>query len=168
MSRSQKEIFDIYNIQGKFQNRTIERGVPLAKGDFHLVVQVWIKNKDNLFLIQKRADHLKSAPGVWATTAGHVLAGETAIAGAIRELEEEMGIAATNNHLEEVYREITGQSHSVAFLLKKEVQLKDVTIQPEEVSAVRWETAETVKAMIEEGSFYDYGNVYMQTIFKLV
>lgn len=167
MKASQIELFDIYDREGQFQNRTVERGQTLADGDFHLVVQVWIGHKDGRFLIQKRAENLKNAPGVWATTAGHVLAGETAIDGAVRELEEEMGISAVSDELIEVYREITGQSHSVAFFLEKEVQLNDVTIQIEEVSAVKWETADIIQKMIASGEFYDYGNVYMKTVFRL-
>jgi isopentenyldiphosphate isomerase len=59
-----KELWDLYNRDGEPQGRTIVGGDQLNDGDYHLVVQIWVKNARGEYLIQKRADHVKQAPGV--------------------------------------------------------------------------------------------------------
>ena len=76
------ELWDLYDSAGEPLDRTIRRGEPMAEGEFHLVVQIWVRNPRGEYLIQKRADHLEILPGLWAATAGSVLAGEDSRTGA--------------------------------------------------------------------------------------
>jgi 8-oxo-dGTP diphosphatase len=93
------EICELHDEMGQRTGRTVERGTKLSPGEYYLVVHVWIRSEIGHYLVQQRALHLTADPGVWATTAGYVLAGEESIVGAIREVQEEMGIQLSQDQL---------------------------------------------------------------------
>lgn len=49
------ELWDIYDKNRNITGKTIARGELMAEDEYHLVVQVWIKNDENKWLISKRA-----------------------------------------------------------------------------------------------------------------
>jgi len=54
-----REVWDVLDASGRKTGRTMFRGDPIAPGDYHLVVHIWILNERMQYLIQKRADYLK-------------------------------------------------------------------------------------------------------------
>lgn len=166
MNEHNSEILDIYDIYGNHQNRAVLRGEPLKEGEYHLVVQIWIKNKKGEYLIQKRSENIESLPGIWATTAGAVLAGETSLAGAIRELAEELGIKASPHELQKILQSTGSNSLGTAWLLERDIAHDKISVQKEEVSAIMWATEDVIKSMVEKGSFYDYGDEYFRHVFS--
>ena len=167
MNKQPEEIWDLYNIKGEPLHRTMVRGTPLKAGEYHLAAHIWIKNSNREYLIQKRADEKETWPGMWATTAGAVLAGETARSGAIRELYEEIGVVALPNELHLICQLIKGYAIEVIWLLERDVKEEEITLQGEEVSAVMWAKEAAIKAMIAEGRFYDYGVTYLEAVFRM-
>lgn len=90
-----------------------ERGEPTAgvsrgachAGTFtpHLAVHVIVERPDGRIVLQKRSPRKQVQPGKWDTSAGgHVLAGEDVFGAALRELQEELGIAGVTPS--ELYR----------------------------------------------------------------
>jgi 8-oxo-dGTP pyrophosphatase MutT (NUDIX family) len=70
----------------------------------HLSVHVVVLNPDGV-LWQLRGPYKDSAPGHWDhACSGHVAAGETLAASAVRELAEEVGIDVAEHELEELAR----------------------------------------------------------------
>ncbi len=88
------EHWDIYNADRIPTGKTIERDMPLQKGEYHLVVHVCIFNSNGELLIQKRQPWKSLWPGMWdVTVGGRALAGESSIQAAQRETLEELGYA---------------------------------------------------------------------------
>jgi isopentenyldiphosphate isomerase len=59
----------------------------------HKVVHVLVFNSSGELLLQKRSLSKDVAPGRWDTSVGgHLSAGESTVAGAIREMQEELGV----------------------------------------------------------------------------
>lgn len=85
------ELWDVYDKDRNITGKTVERGTYMADDEYHLVVQIWIKNDENKWLISKRAPHKRHGLK-WEPTGGSVVAGETSVQGALREVKEEVGI----------------------------------------------------------------------------
>lgn len=85
------EIWDVYDVNRNPTGRTHRRGDFLAKGDYHLVVHVWMRNSKGQFLLTKRSPN-KGFPNMWETTGGSALAGDDSLTAALREVREETGL----------------------------------------------------------------------------
>ena len=86
------ELWDLYTENRKHTGLTHIRGQEIPDGFYHLVVHVWIKNSKGEYLISQRSATRPTFPMMWETVGGSVLAGENSLAGAIREVKEEVGI----------------------------------------------------------------------------
>lgn len=160
------EIWDIYDSCFQKTGRTHERGKPLAPGDYHLIVHIYPVNDKGEVLIQKRAENLSWKPGLWAATSGSAVVGEGAWTTCQRELKEELGIEATkdNSSLAFMYRR--REHFSTVWLVKTNVDIKDLTLQPSEVSDVKWVNQKQLKEMLESGEFFNYP--YLDLLFSVI
>ncbi len=79
------EILDLYDDNGNKLNETIERGVKPDNGKNIMIAIVFIRDKDNKFLIQKTSIEKGSK---YATTGGHVSHNEMALDTITREVKE--------------------------------------------------------------------------------
>ena len=85
------EYWDIYDKHKRKTGKIIKRGDALQDEEYHLVVNIWIKNKNNDFLITRRAAK-RSFPLMWECTGGSAIKGETSLDAACREVKEELGL----------------------------------------------------------------------------
>ena len=85
------EYWDLYDKDRNKLNKKKARGSILKDDEYHLVINAWIKNENDEFLITQRAA-TKSHPLMWECTGGSALAGETSVDAALREIKEELGI----------------------------------------------------------------------------
>ena len=69
------EIWDVYDENRVKKPYTHVRGVPLDKGDWHLVVETWVVTQDNRVLLTLR-DPNKHYGNLWECTGGSALSGE--------------------------------------------------------------------------------------------
>jgi isopentenyldiphosphate isomerase len=116
-------------------------------GDPHRCAHIWIVRGTDV-LLQRRALVKESWPGMWdISVAGHVSAGETSVAAAIREAHEELGLdiapsdlgflATLRYHctLRDDY--VENEFHDV-YLLRRDVDPAALILDPLEVAEVRW------------------------------
>lgn len=158
------EIWDILDGNGNITGRTIIRGEALKAEEYHLVVHIWIINSKGEILIQKRPEHLKFAPGVWATTGGSAIQGEDSITAACRETKEELGIEINRNSMLTPLRHKRKNDITDIWVVKQDIDLVDITLQKEEVSDVKWVSTKELKQMICEGSFHSYSDDYFDLL----
>lgn len=97
-----RELWDAYDLEGRPLGFDLVRGEPVPEGVRHLVVEVLSVTTDGRVLVTRRHPN-KPWGGCWEYTGGSVLKGETPLAGALRELREETGIAASPEELLPVY-----------------------------------------------------------------
>lgn len=128
-------------------------------GDYHLAVEIWLQNKQNQLLIQKRSSTKDSHPNLWEIScSGHVDHGETSLQAAVRELQEELGIAVQPADLDFRQRffepAILNQGTYInnefkdLYLLASDLSIEDFKFPPEEVSALRWIDAQELEKLI--------------------
>jgi isopentenyldiphosphate isomerase len=88
-----EEQLEVYDADGNPTGTAKRRADIHRDGDWHLAFFCWIVTSDGRVLLQKRAASKDVWPGRWdASAAGHVRFGE-GLAGALREVEEELGVA---------------------------------------------------------------------------
>ncbi len=165
------ELLDIRDENGNCTGEVKERSAVHRDGDIHGASHIFIirrNQKEIEILLQKRSDDKDSFPGCYdISAAGHLPAGEDYLTGALRELEEELGIKAEKTDLIDIgpywinSREIFyGRpfiNHEICriYLYERKVNIEDLHLQKEEVSSVKWmPLEECIKKAQEEDPDY--------------
>lgn len=159
------DIFD-YNARPTGKSFIRNTGYVLDKGEYTGAVTVCIFNKDGQMLIQQRSDEKKGWPGLWDISVGGAMtAGEEPQIAAMRETKEELGLTI---HLEETRPDlITTYSNgfTFTFIVRMDVDLKELALQEEEVQAVDLADLAKVLQLIEEGKFVQYRKSWVEYLF---
>lgn len=161
------EILDLYDSKKQKTNDKFERikGLEPPKGKYKINVHVYIINSENKLLIQKRADNIVRYPGMWNFTGGAVDSGESSYEGAKRELNEELGIKTDLEYMLSFKRE---HDFVDVWIGKKDIDIKDIKFDINEVSEVRWVTLEELETMINEDLFVPSIKLYYELFKKLL
>lgn len=143
------EYWDLYDEKRNLLERTIKRGDLFAEGEYYVCCEIWVQSSNGLLLITQRHPN-KKAGGLWEFTGGGVHAGEITKQAAVRELKEELGITIEESelHLIEVYKH--KNYFMDIFTLKKDLEIKNLVLQTNEVIDAKWVSKEELMKMIEE------------------
>lgn len=131
------EMWDAYDRDfKKIQGLTLIRGETIPEGCFHLVCDVIVRHTDGSYLLMQR-DKRKHFGGMWeATAGGSAIKNESPLECAIRELQEETGIASDN--LIEVGKVRSYDTIYVEFLCVTDYKKDSITLQEGETIAYKW------------------------------
>ena len=167
-----EEILDIYSRDGKYLGK-VEKSKCHSKnpGYYHKPVWIWIINSKNEILVQKRAACKKNHPNEWdMPSAGHVVAGETSIEGAIRETYEELGIETKETDYKFICEFIYDKSFEIAqvYLLKLDLDISQFKLQKEEVSLVKWLSYDEFKELFYSPEFVPFDDEYRELVLNLL
>ena len=143
------KLVDVYNDKHEKLNYTKGRK-SLEKGEFRLSCFVWIINSKDEILIQQRLA-TDSFPNMWETCSGGALAGDTALTGTLRELEEELGIKADVNKMKFIGSFARVNDFVEVFLLKSEVDINSLKLQEDEVETAKWVSIDEFENLIKQG-----------------
>lgn len=163
------ELLDILDEDGSKTGIVRERGVAHRDGSLHGTVHIWIvrRNADGVLevLLQKRAMQKDSNPGAYdISSAGHISSGDEPLPSALRELHEEIGIAAKpadltylGHHRGSFTSAFHGHpfvdnEYSTLYLYTKPVDIKQLKLQPEEVESVKWMPVAACHEQIKNGT----------------
>lgn len=151
-----EEYWDLYDENRKPVNRVIKRGATIPEGLYHIVVTVWLRDKQGRFLMSKRSEKKRWCPGMWEATGGAVDSGETSIQGDVREVREELGITLypKNGKLVRSVRSDAMQDFYDVWLFDFDGDIKDIVLQEEEVSEARFMTIEEIDKLWEDGKLH--------------
>lgn len=149
-----KELWDLYDKDRKMLKRKGIRGEKLLFGEYHLVVNAWIKNKNNEFLITQRSAN-KAHPLMWECTGGSATIGESSEEAARREVKEELGINVRNGRLIGSTIRYYPNCPDIldVWIFESNKKISDITIQEEEVNDVMWASVDKIKELYNEGKF---------------
>lgn len=143
------EMIDILNEDGSLTGETTSKKEVHEKGLWHRASHIWFVNSSNEILLQKRAEHIESHPGEYdISAAGHLSAGDSPIQGALREVEEELGIKLSESALVKI-GEIKSEStqyggsyinkeHNDVYVVYKDISIENFTIQEDEVDHISY------------------------------
>lgn len=146
------ELWDVYDENRRMTGRVHRRGDPLAKGDYHLVVDIWIRNSEGKFLITKRSPN-KGFPNMWEVTGGSALAGDDSLTAALREVEEETGIHLPRENGRVVWQYSRADAHKDIWLFDYDFDLDQVVLQEGETCDKAVASREEIEQLMAQGKF---------------
>lgn len=166
------ELFDIFHEDGTPAGYVAERGYAHCHALWHATARIWVVRPkaggDGVeLLLQLRSAKKKLHPAKYdASSAGHIAAGEDILTGAVRELEEELGISVSGDSLEPVavvtsvidFDTPDGQpyhdrEHCHLFLCRVDVKDSDIYTQVSEVDGVKWISPDECLRAVQTGAF---------------
>lgn len=151
------ELWDIYDKNRNLTGRQMERGSEFAKSDFHLVIHVCIFNSKNEMLIQQRQPWKEGWSNMWdLTVGGSALYGETSAEAAERETLEEIGYKIDLSKERPFFTINFDVGFDDYYLIEREIDIKDLTLQYDEVQSVKWASKDEILQLVKEGKFIDY------------
>ena len=143
-----EEYFDVLSEKGEYTGEIESRKDCHKLGLWHRAVVVFIISLDNQkVLLQKRSATKRMWPNLWDVTAGgHVLSGELGYESVIREAKEEIGIDINKDDLEFIgssisenhVGEINNKHFNEFYIVHKDIDVKDIKLQEEEVQDIKW------------------------------
>lgn len=143
------ELLDVYDGNGKVTGRKIVRGdknVKFDKDEHIAVAVIFIENSKGEFLIQKTSSE---KGGEFSSTGGHVDSGETPLQAIEREVEEELGVNIDKKEIKPLGFLLFDMPLRFLFYVKKDIDIKDVKLQKEEVDYVKYMSVDEVRNLIK-------------------
>ena len=161
------ELVDLYDENRVPLGRVAERHAKKAPGEYRVVVHVCIFNSLGQLLIQRRSPEKTVWPELWdVSIGGGVDAGETSRQGAEREVLEELGYDLDLIGLRPAMTVNFEGGFDDFFVVTRDLDIRELRLQKEEVSDVRWATLEETLAMLEDGQFIPYPPSFLQFLFE--
>jgi isopentenyl-diphosphate delta-isomerase type 1 len=145
------EIFDIVDAQDRVIGQGTRRDVH-AQELWHRAVHVLVFDSRGRVFLQKRSMAKDTSPGCWdSSCSGHVDAGEDYLTAAVRELQEEIGVAASPEQL--VFRLRLGAEADTGWEFVSVYTLRydgPIVIHPAEIERGEWFEPKDVTQKISE------------------
>ena len=143
------ELVDLLNDRKELIGETCERN-SVPEGKYRLSIHIWIVNDKNEILIQQRSASRKMFPNMWTNTGGACIAGETSIETVKRELKEELNVIPNIDNLELIASYKRKKDYVDVWLLKQNINIKDLKFNDNEVQAAKWVSIEEWKKLLIE------------------
>lgn len=157
------EYWDIYDAEGNPTGRVLPKGAVLSPEEYHLAGEVWVYDAAHRqFLLQQRSEACELLPGMWGHTTGRIRAGEDSRTGCVRELQEELGLVVAPQELQLLRRILRRDGQGLiwdVYLLGRELDPAQLTLQPEEVAAACWVDVAQMQQLMAEGRMFCYPEI---------
>lgn len=162
------ELWDVYDKNRVKTDKIMQRGEKFDKDSFHLVVHVCIFNSQNKMLIQQRQSFKQGWSNMWDISAGgSALYSETSQHAIERELYEELGLDISFENIRPSFTVNFENGFDDIYLIKKDIEINDLTLQYEEVQSIKWATQQEILDMIHSKTFVPYHKSFIQFVFEM-
>ena len=158
----------MYDEERRPTGETAERFGGFPNGGLHVVVHVCVFDGQGRLLIQRRQTSKAAWPGKWDLSAGGcALAGETSRQAATRETREELGFDPALEGVRPALTVNFSRGFDDLYLIERDVDIRALRLQPEEVMDARWATREEVLRMVDAGDFIPYRKSLVALLFVM-
>ncbi len=160
------EQFDLYDIDRRPLGRRMVRDEATPEGCYRLVTHVCIFNSEGKMLIQQRQPFKRIWSEMWDISCGGcVVSGEDSRTAAEREVSEELGIEIDLGGVRPTMTLDSEDWFDDVYIVHKDIDTDGLRLQPEEVQAARWATADEIIELIRAGEFVPYYESYIGLLF---
>lgn len=162
------EKIDLYNSdKQKLDKVFIREKDKLLENEYYLLEQAWIINNKNEVLLTQR-NFNKSYGGMWEAITGHVKFGETDLEGIQREISEEIGLNIEKNELRFFKSFICNQAIIDVWIIKKDVNLKDLSLKNDEVINAKFVSILEFKTMLNTNKIISNLSYFLDIYDKII
>ena len=161
------ELLNVYDNEGNLLDKVIPRGdksVVLNDNEHIGVVVIFIENSKGEFWMQKTSVEKGSE---YSATGGHIDKGETPLISIGREIKEELGIDVDSNELEYLGYLLYDRPIRFMYYLKKDIDIKDIVVQEEEVEFVKYMSVSEIKEIISKEEITKSHGIIFNKILEL-
>ncbi|MGK2856745.1 MAG: NUDIX hydrolase [Thermoanaerobaculia bacterium] len=155
-----EEMIDLLRPDGTPLGQAKPKSLVHRDGDLHRTAHLWIVTPDRRVLLQLRASTKVNHPSLWdVSVAGHVDAGESPEAAAIREAREELGIEIAADDLQHLAtmreqwtiaeKDYFDNEVQEVYVVTRAVELSSLVLQPGEVDDVALVTLDELRTRVE-------------------
>jgi len=154
-----KEYFDILDENGNKTGKIKLRSEVHRDGDWHKAIHIWILNKNGDILLQRRCPTKDSNPNMLdVSSGGHILAGDTSLEGALREVKEELNLEVKAEELQFIktikrsvqYTEtFINNEFDDMYILITDKKISDMKFQEDEISEIFFVPYKKFKEMVK-------------------
>ena len=160
------ELFDLYTAEREKTGKIMVRGKPTPDGYYRLVVHVCLFDEEGRMLIQQRQPFKQGWSNLWdISVGGSAVAGDSSRSAAERETLEELGLAIDLSDVRPTLTIHWEKGFDDYYVLTLPVDLTALSLQAEEVQAVRWASLEEILQMIDDGRFIPYEKSLIELLF---
>ncbi len=157
-----EELIDIVTREGKPTGKIALKSIIHTKGYYHNTAHIWFYSSDGKILLAQRAASKTICPLLWdVSVAGHVDAGESIEAAAIRETKEELGFDIIAKSLKKIGvfeciqtydNGIIDNEFHYTFVAKLPVELHTIKFDTHEVAAVKLVSIPEFEALLDNSN----------------
>ena len=156
------ETWDLYTEDRLLTGKIHTRGDALPDDLYHLVIHAWIRNRNGEYLISQRSASRPTFPLMWECVGGSILAGESSLEGALREIREEVGLSLPPDSgicVDSVCRKIIdGKKFNDIldiwlFRYDGDITLENATT--DEVAQAKWMTPAQIRQLLDSGELVE-------------
>lgn len=154
------ELLDVLDANGSKTGQTKPRHLVHRDGDWHRAVDIWLVNPERGILLQRRVANKDSWPNRWdISCGGHLSAGDDPLAGAMRELFEELGLIVQPENLHFLLTTKTSShpapdfinnSFNDLYIYYTDRELKDFVMQTSEISELKYVSPDELKSLVAQ------------------
>lgn len=168
MLKDKEELWDVYDLHRNKTGKLLPRGERLLEGEYHLTVHACVFNAEGKMLIQKRQPFKRGWSGLWdITVGGSAVAGESSQEAIMREMREEIGLSLNLSSVRPHLTVQFNEGFDDVYLIKKDVDPSTLSLEYEEVEAVKWATLDEIFSMMDEGTFIPYQRHLISLFFDM-
>ena len=153
------ELIDIVTKTGKPTGGHALKSEIHKKGHYHNTAHIWFYTKQGDILLAQRSATKTICPLLWdVSVAGHIDSGETLTSGAIREVEEEIGLSILKKDLYKigVFESFQKYPNGIidnefhhTYIAELTTNIETLIPQPEEVEALKLVSIKEFKTLLK-------------------
>ena len=153
------ELIDIVTKTGKPTGENALKSEIHKKGHYHNTAHIWFYTKQGDILLAQRSATKTICPLLWdVSVAGHIDSGETLTSGAIREVEEEIGLSILKKDLYKigVFESFQKYPNGIidnefhhTYIAELTTNIETLIPQPEEVEALKLVSIKEFKTLLK-------------------
>ena len=161
------EVWNAYDFNRNILPYLLVRGEPVPKGQFHLCINVLVRHEDGDILVMRRSASKPLYPGYYEFGAGgSVLAHESSLVAAHRELEEETGLVPDSMELFEKRTEVADQCHFDYYLALVSCDKTSISYQEGETDGHIWLPVSQLSDFIESHPCFRHQKQILRRLIK--